>query len=92
MYIVALEYSGGGIGFYTGLKKGEPIFESGGGSTKYALKYKTFSRADCALKKLRDYPKGKQAKLFIMPEDVYVAYEEWFDRRAIRLRKDKGIE
>lgn len=92
MYIIAEETIYNSIAYYTGYQKGHPGFISGGGATKYAIKYKTFSGAKRALKKLEVLPGAQTAKLFILPEDVYNAYEEWFDRRAARLRKEAGIE
>ena len=92
MYIIAEEFLHGSIGYYKGTKKGKGVeFESGAGSTEYAIKYKTFSGAERAMVKLKKNPGVDTAKLFIMPEDVYTAYEEWFDRRAERLRREHGI-
>lgn len=92
MYIVAHEPDIGMIGFYKGKENGENLFTSGVGATKYAIKYKTFAGAEKATKKLRELPGGKKARLFIMPEEVYVAYEEWADRQAAKYRKEDGIE
>lgn len=92
MYIIAYEPDTGMIRYYKGKKNGEVRFVSGIGATKDAIKYKTFARAEKATKELRELPGGKKARLFIMPEEVYVAYEEWADRQATKLRKEAGIE
>lgn len=92
MYIIAYEPDIGMIGYYKGKGNGKVLFESGVGATKYASKYKTFAGAEKETKKLRKLPGGKKARLFIMPEEVYVAYEEWADRQAKQLRKEAGIE
>lgn len=92
MYIIAHEPDIGMIRYYRGKKNGKILFTSGVGATKYAFKYKTFAGAEKATKELGELPGGKKARLFIMPEEVYVAYEEWADRRAKQLRKEDGIE
>lgn len=91
MYIVAHETDDGVIWYYIGKKHGENRFTSGVGATKDAIKYKTFSRAKRMLKELETFPGGKKARLFIMPKSVYMAYEEWADRRAAQLRKEIGF-
>ena len=92
MYIIAHEPDIGMIRFYKGKENGENLFTSGVGATKYAIKYKTFAGAEKATKELRELPGGKKARLFIMPEEIYVAYEEWADRQAAKYRKEVGIE
>lgn len=92
MYIIAHEPDIGMIRYYRGKKNGKVLFTSGVGATKYAFKYKTFAGAEKATKDLRELPGGKKARLFIMPESVYTAYDEWAERRAAKLRKEAGIE
>lgn len=92
MYMIAHEPDEGGIRFYTGKEHGTVYFICGTNTASKALKYKTYSGAERAMNELRKRPGGKKARLFIMPEEVYEAYEEWDHRRAAKLRKELGIE
>lgn len=92
MYVIAYEPDDGMIRFYTGKEHGTVYFTCGVGAIKRAVKYKTFSGAERVMNELRKRPGGKKARLFIMPEEVYEAYEEWDHRRAAKLRKELGIE
>ena len=92
MYIIGYEPDDGMIRYYSGKEKGEGRFVSGFRATKYAVKYKTYTGAKKRMNELNTLPGGKKARLFIMPEEIYVAYEEWADRQAAKYRKEVGIE
>ncbi len=92
MYIIGYEPDDGMIRYYSGKEKGEVRFVCGVRATKYAVKYKTYTGAIKRLNELKTLPGGKKARLFILPEEVYVAYEEWAARRAKQLRREAGIE
>ena len=92
MYIIGYGPDDGMIRYYSGKEKGEVRFVSGVRATKYAVKYKTYTGAKKRMNELNTLPGGKKARLFIMPEEIYVAYEEWADRQAAKYRKEVGIE
>ncbi|WP_333685137.1 hypothetical protein [Enterocloster lavalensis] len=92
MYIIGYEPDDGMIRYYSGKEKGEVRFVSRVRATKYAVKYKTYTGAKKRMNELNTLPGGKKARLFIMPEEIYVAYEEWADRQAAKYRKEVGIE
>ena len=92
MYIIGYEPDDGMIRYYSGKEKGEVRFVSGVRATKSAVKYKTYTGAKKRMNELNTLPGGKKARLFIMPEEIYVAYEEWADRQAAKYRKEVGIE
>ena len=92
MYIMGYEPDDGLLRYTSGKEKGEVRFVSGVRATKYAVKYKTYTGAKKRMNELNTLPGGKKARLFIMPEEIYVAYEEWADRQAAKYRKEVGIE